>query len=105
MKILNASATQTDGDNGKSDWQINTDCGINIYTLDSKMNEKQVMEAIHMARKFAKDGLEKGLQLADNKHKLNVENIMANGQKQLDMLNERIAGLSGELLRYMEEDE
>jgi len=105
MKILNASATQTDGDNGKSNWIVNSSEGEKLYVLDMKLNEKQVMEAIHMSRDFSKEAFKDGMLVAENKYNIEIQGVMARGQSQIDMLNERIAGLSAELLRLMGEDE
>ncbi len=104
MEILNASATQTNGERGKSKWIVKTSSGSELYELSAEMTEKQAMECIHMSRRFAKDGFSEGVSKAESKHKLHVESIMNTGQSQVDMLNERIAGLSTELLRLMEEE-
>ena len=103
MEILNATANKI----GimQEPWVITTSKGDALYEMSGKLTEQEIMSAIHMARHFAKEAFQEGMEIANNKHSIEVESLMARGQVQLDMLNERIAVISGELLKYMEEEE
>ncbi len=101
-----AHATQLDTNDGKSDWVVRDSTGKNdLFELDKSMTEKQVMSAIHMARKFELIAYDEGTLAQLSVCKTEMSNIMHRGQCQIDELNARIAGLSTELLRLMGEEE
>ncbi len=100
-----AHATQLDGDNGKSNWIVRDSSGKqDLFELDKSMTEKQVMAAIHMARKFELIAYDKGTLDQLGVSRVEMDGVMKRGQSQIDELNNRIAGLSSELLRLMEEE-
>lgn len=51
-KLQTAYATQLDGTEGKSQWIVYSDKDEKLYELPREWDEKTVMAAIHMGRKF-----------------------------------------------------
>ncbi len=101
-----AHATQLDSDNGKSNWIVRDSSGKHdLFELDKSMTEKQVMSAIHMARKYELIAYDEGAIAQLSLCNIELDNTMQRGQAQIDELNNRIAGLSSELLRLMGEEE
>lgn len=67
IDMQSAYATQTTGKRGKSDWIVYNADQEKIYELPAKWNEKQVMDAIHFARKFELIAFNAGADLQKNK--------------------------------------
>ncbi len=87
IDLQDCHATQISGNDGDSKWAIKNTNGDTLYELPSEWNEKQVMEAIHFARKFELIAFNAGINFMKEKKNEEIINIRKGfeGFKQLMM--------------------
>lgn len=101
MKMQTAHATKV----LEGPWKVRGEDLEELFELDADLTEQQVMQSIHLARKFEQLAFDTATAIQKSISKETEANIRSIGQKQMDELNNHIAGLSSELLRLMEEEE
>jgi hypothetical protein len=94
-------ATQT-GFSKSTDWAV---CEGNtkkeLYTLPGKWNEKDVMTAIHLGRKFELDAFNTGVKYGKTQEKEMTKEAFERMQKTIDELENMNLRLSAQLERFI----
>ena len=88
IELQTAYATQLTTEEGKGEWVMFNTEKEEIYRLPKDWTEKQVMVAIHLARKFELLAFNKGVQFEKDKRPQEIKNLQAivknlNAEKQL----------------------
>ena len=103
IDLANCHVTQNTKDGKKSDWIVKRKDGEELATLPKDLNEKQVMKAIHFARKFELIAFNKGIQfkksvktemVPDERKKLHA--VIAGLEKHNSVLAEKLDNFIGE---------
>ncbi len=83
----------THRERGKLDWQVFNDDGEQIYTLDSKYNEKQIFEIQDYAKKFELIAFNVGIDFMKDKKNKEMQELKAKYDaviKEMRIENEKV---------------
>jgi len=94
MILETAYANQTDGVNGKSDWNVLDKDGNNLGSFPKNLNEKQIMSIIKFGREYEAIGFADAMKNGKDYHQkdiLELRTFYENKIQQLISENGRIA--------------